>query len=753
MSNTTSEVLRDFITNDNNTNDLTQRLAKYGTDLEWQLMFSSGSPKRISEGFTDTKIRGRHITRCGSTGWNHASKESIFVGIDIDSNTNHADGLTWRQLRQVRKSVASIPHVELRRSTNSGYHIYVWLTDGVKCNSRNDHATLANFVASQLPIKFDWLDCKGSVLWVAAQDKSPKGFRLLKSATEQFNPIGWENFRVQQTHRQKLSDDHKKAPITREHNRVLDMMRGYFTYDNEGNFFRVHTAKLKEIHSNADNNIVGNFETVSAGNNLQSFNAFMFPGPAGSFRVVRYGNAVKEHKSWKHGEQWTSTVFNQVDVDAYDFYHRDTPFRCVSDAPGTAWLEYRTKDGDYIKDARKSVEATAQSMLHISSDAARDFVSELKQHVHRLEAIPFEVDKPAPNIINLTKSFSVESEAGEFPNILKAYGHIGKALDSSVASSAVCQNLGIHSGLDYLLAWTTVLVKRPKQPLPALMLYSRTQDNGGKTTFTEALSSFMVTATNGVCWKSGNEIQGRFNSFIDGKALLVLDEVNFANDANRFKQLFGRTRVSEGKGKDARIQDQYVKLIISTNDLRAVPLDEDDTRTVCIEAPCLSTSEKDPNLDQKIRSEAKHFLHWVQNQEVCKRHGRLHLPVLQTELKTRIIETLHPDSNWQRKAAQNIAAYVQSNGDVLMTPGQLHGIANTQTVGKFTARIRTVLNECQELGLDVEGPVKHYNKIRRRTCNHYRIQKGKPNENQRYSTGVYDVSGSLPIDRAHQTLD
>lgn len=744
MGKYVSEVLNNFLTNDHNTNDLTERLSKIGTELEWQLQLSQGRNKRITESFEDSKLHGRRITRCGSSGWNHATKESIFVGIDIDSKSNHAEGLTWRQLRQVRQTLKDIPYVELRRSTNSGYHVYVWLTEGVKCESRKDHAAVANYVASKLPISFDWLDCKGSILWCAANGRSPKGFQLLKAATENFNPQGWENFKAQQNHRQKLSDDHKKAPITREHTRVLDLLKGHFTYDHDKNLFRIHTASLKKIHANPDNKIIGEFETNSPGSNLQTFNAFMFPGPAGSFRVVRYGNGVKEHESWTHGDQWVSTMFNQVDVDAYDFFLRDTPFRCVSDTPGKAWLEYRTKEGSYIQDNRRGIEKQAMATLNIDKATAEAFVCELKQHIHHLITVPFAAEKPAQDQINLTKSFTVEPTPGDFPNIKKVFAHIGEALNKAVRTCEDCREIGILTGEQYLYQWLVTLVKRPERPLPCLMLYSRTQDSGGKSKFLEALTCFMNIAMNGVCWVANNEVQGRFNSFLDGKALLILDEVNFADDANKFKQLFAPTRVSEGKGVNCKVQNQYLHVAVGTNDLKALPLDEDDRRTVCIEAPYLRNEDKDDDISRKIKAEASAFLHWIQDQEVCQRRGRLHLPVLNTELKSRIIETLHPDTNWRRKAVQNFVSYVDSNGEILMTPGELHNIANTQTKGKFTACLRSVLTECQEQGLNVEGPIKKYSKSRRKTCNHYRIFKGKNNEKQNPRIPIYDPGTGLP---------
>jgi len=127
----------------------------------------------------------------GLTGWNANDKASHYVTFDIDSLSNHKNGLDALQLDTVLTECEKVPWVNIYRSTSSkGYHIYVFFDKVVETPTRKDHIKLAYYVKSKLNtiLTLDLnsaVDVSGVVSWIYHTEKmTDLSFEHLKTGCD-----------------------------------------------------------------------------------------------------------------------------------------------------------------------------------------------------------------------------------------------------------------------------------------------------------------------------------------------------------------------------------------------------------------------------------------------------------------------------------------------------------------------------------------------------------------------------------------
>ncbi len=172
---------------------------------------------------------------------------------------------------------------------------------------------------------------------------------------------------------------------------------------------------------------------------------------------------------------------------------------------------------------------------------------------------------------------------------------------------------------DYL----TILVQRPVQKLPALLLLSK--ENGtGKTFFLNWLR--MLLGAN-VVIVGNDQIKSRFNSTYANKLVVAVDEgfleVDKRSEKERMKMMATAVEMFvESKGKDAVKMDSHCKLIFSSNDEeRVMHIDQTETRWLAIKVPVIEEEDRDNDLLTKLIKEAPAFMYLLLNRSVF--HARV----------------------------------------------------------------------------------------------------------------------------------
>jgi hypothetical protein len=351
--------------------DLIERVRKHGTGLELQVNVSpkggelvDGTVSTYTDGcnrwhsfripkgsyadphWQDFTLRfplEKHVDAIGSTGWLWTSKLSLWVAFDIDSILGHAEGvgISDTELLKVREAVSTLEYVEVRKSTSGkGLHLYVFLPEGITTNNHGEHAAVARAVLSQISqdVGFDMgtnIDVCGSNTWFWARRATVanEGFKLLKAAKGVF-PHSLANWRdhlpvVRRTRArvsigiaekdedifEQMASAHQKIPLDAKHLAIRDGLmglRGTTIWVQDHHLLQTHTSLLKMLKETSNLDIVGVFETNSAGTNVNQPNCFMFPLKDGAWRVTRFGAGTAEHASWtQDGKGWTTCIYNR----------------------------------------------------------------------------------------------------------------------------------------------------------------------------------------------------------------------------------------------------------------------------------------------------------------------------------------------------------------------------------------------------------------------------------------------------------
>ncbi len=247
-------------------------------------------------------------------------------------------GVSDAELLRVREAVSALDYVEVRRSTSgSGLHLYVFLPPGVTTENHGEHAAVARAILSKMSeeVGFDLaanVDVCGSNTWFWARRATVEnqGFLCLKKATCDF-PHDLSNWREhlavvsRSRHRisigvpqkeedifTQLASAHPRVQLDAKHIEIRDKLAAMGTtiWVQDHHLLQTHTALLKRLHETGE--ILGVFDTISPGTNVNQANCFLFPLPEGAWRVFRFGMGTAEHRTWaQDGKSWTTCYYNR----------------------------------------------------------------------------------------------------------------------------------------------------------------------------------------------------------------------------------------------------------------------------------------------------------------------------------------------------------------------------------------------------------------------------------------------------------
>lgn len=175
-----------------------------------------------------------------------------------------------------------------------------------------------------------------------------------------------------------------------------------------------------------------------------------------------------------------------------------------------------------------------------------------------------------PGHYNLWRGFSAEPQPGDCSRFWDLVQH------------AICA--GDPALFDYVRSYCAHLVQRPwERPEVALIL--RGGQGTGKNTFVDTLGSLVQHHFRQV--NSTDQLTGRFNGHMKGVLLLHANEASWGgNKSERGKlkaMVTDATLPIEMKGHDIIDVDNYLRLIVSSNEEWPVPIDIDDRRFLVLD--------------------------------------------------------------------------------------------------------------------------------------------------------------------------
>lgn len=229
----------------------------------------------------------------------------------------------------------------------------------------------------------------------------------------------------------------------------------------------------------------------------------------------------------------------------------------------------------YVTEETKEVKSKGKTYT-VVDEVERMLVTKfLNQEIEIYENIVFKptskVDKLTYNIWKGWGVSPVNGDCSKFLNHLK----------ENICNSD--ENL-----YEYFLDWMAHLVQKPevKAYIPALVL--RGNQGSGKGTFVSYLSGILDQSAFGHL-TSKETFFNNFNSELSNKLLVFADEITWAGnhqEAAKLKTFISETSQRiEFKGKDAIYQDNFARLIISSNSDWVAPVEKGDRRYVVTDVP------------------------------------------------------------------------------------------------------------------------------------------------------------------------
>lgn len=249
---------------------------------------------------------------------------------------------------------------------------------------------------------------------------------------------------------------------------------------------------------------------------------------------------------------------------------------------GVRILRERIVDGQYRVD-HMSVSAfhELETNRHISFGGKEIQVSKLwmkSKSRRQYDGIIFDPSHTSPSLFNVWKGFSVSEPKGEInPKAQRAVDLFVEHIRENVCA-------GDLEHTKWVLGFFAHIIQKPEQkPRAALVL--RGKKGVGKNVITECvgrlLGNHFVTCAN------RRYLSGNFNSHLENKLLLVLDEAYWSGDKQTegvLKDMItGSKHIIERKGYESYLVDNLLRVVIFGNEEWVVPATGDERRFAVFE--------------------------------------------------------------------------------------------------------------------------------------------------------------------------
>ena len=261
---------------------------------------------------------GSKLVAFGTGFWNWVTKVLHTVGIDIDTDDTHANGLSGGAFGAALEAVHRVPWWQVRRSSGGkGLHVFPKFSQPVSAATRAEASALAQAVLTlaSREANFDFKaakDCAGGNFWIYKSDAGAGAYEVIKEATTALDPDdlppGWRE--AKHASKNKINYAPANTPLSADHLKIekdLQALECSLIYRHDLGCYHIHTHALQKAHEL--HGYRGYFESDSTGSDLGQPNGYMFPLPGGAFLVKRFGNA-KEHSSWYEGANRQYALLN-----------------------------------------------------------------------------------------------------------------------------------------------------------------------------------------------------------------------------------------------------------------------------------------------------------------------------------------------------------------------------------------------------------------------------------------------------------
>lgn len=185
------------------------------------------------------------------------------------------------------------------------------------------------------------------------------------------------------------------------------------------------------------------------------------------------------------------------------------------------------------------------------------------------KAVGFEPGLIDPDIYNTWRSNSIQAVPG----------------DCSLFLAHVRENLAQGDLVveKYIHDWAAHMIQKPRE-LPGTALVLMGGQGTGKTMFADILGALVGDSYLAV--SSSLHLTGQFNAQLANKLLVLADEATWAGDKAAEgvlkAMITSKTRLVEGKGKDPYEVNNYLRLIVASNNDWPVPAGVDERRMAVI---------------------------------------------------------------------------------------------------------------------------------------------------------------------------
>ncbi|TXB60627.1 primase-helicase family protein [Phaeodactylibacter luteus] len=256
-----------------------------------------------------------------------------------------------------------------------------------------------------------------------------------------------------------------------------------------------------------------------------------------------------------------------------------------------------------------------------------------------------------------------KAEPGDIPSILQLFKHIfGEENRERNGQSYLMYQLG----LDYV----QLLLTRPTQHLPVLILYSP-ENNTGKSTFGNLLLDLFGDNAIQI---SNSDLKSDFNEPLAGKNLAICEETLLDRkvDVERIKALSTAHQITvNAKNQRQYSLDFFTKFQFYSNNKRMIYVTEHDDRFWILRVPQLK--EKDPFFLDKLKAEIPAFIHFLKHRKLVAPHeGRMyfHPELYLTDVFEDTVELNQPgDARHLRTQLEELFAALQDEGiDEILMP-------------------------------------------------------------------------------------
>lgn len=276
-----------------------------------------------------------HVEAIGMTGWDWKSRVSKWVAYDFDAIMGHSNEhnktISETDLQNVVKAAKDIPWVTIRKSTSgNGLHLYVKLPN-VPTNTHTEHSALARSILGTMSAMtgFDFhakVDVCGGNMWVWHRKMmGTDGLTLIKDGCVLDDvPVNWKdhlNVVSGKAHRagmgqeefETLANNYTITPLDDDHKNLIKWLQDnghLWWWDNDRHILVTHSYLLKLAYKALG--MIGIYDTLSKGTNVNEQNCFCFPLAKGAWLVRRFTPGVNEAHNWEQdGSGWTRTYLNR----------------------------------------------------------------------------------------------------------------------------------------------------------------------------------------------------------------------------------------------------------------------------------------------------------------------------------------------------------------------------------------------------------------------------------------------------------